>query len=115
MKSSSVLTAALAVVCSATIAHGQGSPAASSTSSSSASPLRTEVYHVHFNHAAPGKASALADFLKTPGSNMPMPGHLMVLRHEDGEAWDYVQVGVIRSIGQHFSQVLRVAFGRNSP
>ena len=56
---------------------------------------RTDVYHVHFNHAAPGKAMALADFLKTPGPNAPMPGHLLVLRHQDGEAWDYVAI-------QHF-------------
>ena len=91
MKLSSLLTAALAVF-SINVAHGQGSPAASSTSPSSAAPSRTEVYHVHFNHAAPGKASALADFLKTPGSNVPMPGHLMVLRHEDGAPWDYVAV-----------------------
>ncbi|HMC28479.1 MAG TPA: hypothetical protein VKM56_11870, partial [Verrucomicrobiae bacterium] len=75
MKSLSLLTAALAVFCSAAIADGQGSPAATS-----AAPPRTEVYHVHFNHAAAGKASALADFLKTPGSNTPMPGHLFVLR-----------------------------------
>ena len=91
MKSSSLLTAALAVF-SINIAHGQVSSAASSTSPSSAAPARTEVYHVHFNHAAPGKASALADFLKMPGSNTPMPGHLMVLRHEDGAPWDYVAV-----------------------
>jgi hypothetical protein len=64
--------------------------AQSPSPSAAGSPMaRTEVYHVHFNHAAPGKAVALGDFLKTPGPNAPMPGHMMVLRHEDGAPWDY--------------------------
>ena len=108
MKSLSLLTAALAVFCSAAIAYGQGSPAASS-----AAPPRTEVYHVHFNHAAAGKASALADFLKTPGSNTPMPGHLFVLRHEDGAPWDYVAIqhigtkATVEAAGNPRSQAMR--------
>jgi hypothetical protein len=89
MKLSPCLTV-LAVFCSATIAHSQKSPSASPASGGS--PARTDVYHVHFNHAAPGKASALADFLKNPGANAPMPGHLLVLRHEDGAPWDYVAI-----------------------
>jgi hypothetical protein len=89
MKATPILTAAFAVFSSAIIAHGQQSPAASPAS---ASPARTEVYHVHFNHAAPGKASALADFLKTPGPDTATAGHLLVLRHEDGAPWDYVAV-----------------------
>ena len=88
MKLLSVLTAALAVF-SLNMARGQTSPA---VSSSSAPPSRTEVYHVHFNHAAPGKASALADFLKTPAPDSSMPGHLLLLRHEDGAPWDYVAI-----------------------
>src|SRR5712691_1093057 len=72
-------------------ALGQSSPR-SPSSSTAAAPARTEVYHVHFNHAAPGKASALADFLKPAGPNAPMPGHVLVLRHEDGAPWDYVAV-----------------------
>jgi hypothetical protein len=89
MKSIPLMTAALAAFCSLTIARGQESPAASPASSS---PARTEVYHVHFNHAAPGKASALADFLKAPVPDAPMPGHVLVLRHEDGAPWDYVAI-----------------------
>jgi hypothetical protein len=71
------------------------SPSPSSSALPSASPAagaRTEVYHVHFNHAAPGKAAALADFLKTPAPNAPMPGHAALFRHEDGAQWDYVGV-----------------------
>ncbi len=72
-------------------ALGQSS-AAAKPSSAAAAPARTEVYHVHFNHAAPGKASELANFLKTPASDTPMAGHLLVLRHEDGAPWDYVAI-----------------------
>ncbi len=65
----------------------------SAASASAATPApRTDVYHVHFNHAAPGKAAALADFLKAGNPNGPMPGHVLVLRHQDGEPWDYVAI-----------------------
>jgi hypothetical protein len=55
----------------------------------STSPARTDVYHVHFTHAAPGKAAALADALKQPNPNAPMPGHSVMFRHQDGDSWDY--------------------------
>jgi hypothetical protein len=48
-----------------------------------------EVYHVHFNKAAPGQAAALGDRLKTPDPKAAMPGHLLVLRHQEGDDWDY--------------------------
>ena len=57
---------------------------------------RTDVYHVHFAAAAPGKASQLADSFKTPAPGSPMPGHILVLRHDYGDSWDYV---VIEHIG----------------
>ena len=53
---------------------------------------RTDVYHVHFAKAALGKAVQLGDWLKTPDSNNPMPNHFIVLRHQDGDAWDYVVI-----------------------
>lgn len=76
------------------------SPAAASSSATSAAtkstatttgaaPGRTDVYHVHFTHAAPGKANALADALKQPAPNAPMPGHFIMFRHQDGDSWDY--------------------------
>src|SRR2546427_12625380 len=55
-------------------------------------PARTDVYHVHFAAAAPGKAVQLADSFKTPLPNNPMPGHTLVLRHNYGDAWDYVVI-----------------------
>jgi hypothetical protein len=53
---------------------------------------RTDVYHLHFTKAALGQAAQLGDWLKTPNPNDPMPGHFIVLRHQDGDAWDYVVI-----------------------
>jgi hypothetical protein len=66
------------------------SPAtAASPAATSAATARTDVYHVHFTHAAPGKATALADGLKQPAPNAPMPGHSIMFRHQNGDSWDY--------------------------
>lgn len=67
------------------------SPAATTTTTAAAtaSSARTDVYHVHFTHAAPGKAAALAEALKQPAPNAPMPGHSIMFRHQDGDSWDY--------------------------
>jgi hypothetical protein len=53
---------------------------------------RTDVYHIHFTKAALGKAVQLGDWLKTPNPNAPTPEHFIVLRHQDGDAWDYVVI-----------------------
>jgi hypothetical protein len=53
---------------------------------------RTDVYHVHFAKSALGKAAQLGDALKTQLPNAPMPGHYLVLRHEQGDEWDYVAI-----------------------
>jgi hypothetical protein len=50
---------------------------------------QTDVYHVHFTKAVPGQATALGDFLKAGDSSAPMPGHFIVLRHQQGDDWDY--------------------------
>jgi hypothetical protein len=52
----------------------------------------TDVYHINFTKAALGKAGALGDVLKKPDPKAPMPGHFMVLRHQDGDDWDYVSI-----------------------
>ena len=59
---------------------------------SAQSVARTDVYHVEFIKAALGKAGPLADYLKAPDPKSPMPGHFIVLRHQDGEDWDYVVI-----------------------
>ena len=82
-----------------TLVHGQGSPKPAAGEKSAApagAGKRTDIYHVHFTKAALGKAVQLGDWLKTPDSNNPMPDHFIVLRHQDGDAWDYV---VITHIG----------------
>jgi hypothetical protein len=55
-----------------------------------------DVYHVHFTKAALGQAGALGQSLSKPDSTSPMPEHFIVLRHQQGDDWDYV---VIQHLG----------------
>jgi len=76
-----------------TFVHAQGTTKSTEKSAAPAGAgKRTDVYHVHFAKAALGKAVQLGDWLKTPDSNNPMPEHFIVLRHQDGDAWDYVVI-----------------------
>lgn len=88
------------------------SPAVATTTSSpaamSAAPARTDVYHVHFTHAAPGKAVALADALKQPDPTAPLPGHFVMFRHQDGDSWDYCVI-------QHMGTKATVEIAPNMP
>ncbi|MEP6637396.1 MAG: hypothetical protein ABJB97_11780 [Acidobacteriota bacterium] len=34
----------------------------------------------------------MLDMLKTPDPKAPMPGHVVILRHQEGDAWDYVAI-----------------------
>ena len=72
------------------------SPPTAAANQKSAAPAgagkRTDVYHVHFTKAALNKAAQLGDWLKTPDPKAPMPGHFLVLRHQEGDAWDYVVI-----------------------
>lgn len=58
---------------------------------------RSDVYHVHFTKAVPGQAAALGKALMVPDSSAPMPEHAIVLRHQEGDSWDFA---VIRHLGQ---------------
>jgi hypothetical protein len=69
------------------LASSGWSQSASPTSSSA--PSRTDLYHVHFAKAATGKAAELGEEEKKQAPNAPMPGHFIVLRHMEGDAWDY--------------------------
>ena len=71
-----------------TALQAQGTTPAAATSS----PKRTDVYHVFFGYAALGKAAELLEFLKTPDPNASGPSHGIILRHQDGDAWDYVAI-----------------------
>jgi hypothetical protein len=94
MKNKALAIAVLTAICSGTIAWGEASPAAS-PASEAGSP-RPEVYHVTFIHGAAGKATALEEWAKKAGANSPVPGHVLILRHEAGAPWDYI---VIQHIG----------------
>lgn len=60
-------------------------------------PAASDIYHVHFTKAAPGQAMALGKALMTPDPTASMPDHFVVLRHQEGDDWDYV---VIQHLGQ---------------
>jgi heme-degrading monooxygenase HmoA len=89
------IAVALFALLPAAFVQAQGTPKAA-TGEKSAAPAgagkRTDVYHVHFTKAAVGKAVQLGDWLKTPDPHNPMPDHFIVLRHQDGDAWDYVVI-----------------------
>jgi hypothetical protein len=53
---------------------------------------RTDVYHVHFAKATLGKGAEEGDSLKKQLPDAPMPGHYIVLRHQNGEDWDYAVI-----------------------
>jgi hypothetical protein len=43
------------------------------------------VYHVHFNKALPAQGAALAADLKKQDPKAPQPGHVLLLRHQEGD------------------------------
>jgi len=77
----STCTLLLALLLFVSISAAQNAPAA-----------RTDVYHVHFAKAALGKAVEQGNYLKTADPNVPMSAHHIVLRHQQGEDWDYVAI-----------------------
>jgi hypothetical protein len=52
----------------------------------------TDVYHVHFVKAVPGKTTELEKTLVAPSVDTPMPTHVLVLRHREGDDWDFASV-----------------------
>ncbi len=72
-----------------TTAGAASSPAAAAAVTA---PARTDLYHVHFSRAAVGKAADQAETLKKQAPDAPMPGHYIVLRHQDGDDWDYCAI-----------------------
>jgi hypothetical protein len=73
-------------------AAATAAPTAGEKPAASPAATRTDVYHVHFTKAALGKAAELADFLKKPDPSSPMPDHFLVLRHQEGDSWDYAVI-----------------------
>jgi hypothetical protein len=92
-----------------TTASSPATTTATTAATTSVAPAaRTDVYHVHFTHAAPGKAAALADGLKQPDPTAPMPGHSVMFRHQDGDSWDYCVI-------QHMGTKATVAIAPTMP
>ena len=86
-----VVAIALGVV-AATAASPQTQPATAGSN--------TDVYHVHFTKAAPEQAAALGKALMVADPKVPMSDHFVVLRHQEGDDWDYA---VIQHLGQKAS------------
>lgn len=82
-----ILSTTLTVFALLLCATAQNPPAAGGSAAA-----RTDVYHVHFAKAAVGKAAQLGDALKTQLPGAPMPGHFIVLRHQQGDEWDYLVI-----------------------
>ena len=92
--------AATAFLCILLPAHGQTSSTSTTTTTTSSTTSsdkvaggtntsRTDIYHVHFAHAAPGKAAELGESFKSPAPGGQQPDHAVVFRHQYGDAWDY--------------------------
>lgn len=77
------------VVCSVLVASVPAAAQAPVAAQAPAAQAAAEVYHIHFTKAVPGQSAALADALLTPDPKAPMPGHVLVLRHRQGDDWDY--------------------------
>jgi hypothetical protein len=67
--------------------------AAVTASAQTAPAAGTDIYHVHFAKSAPGQAVAHAKSLMTPDSFLAMPSHFVVLRHQEGDDWDFAVMG----------------------
>ncbi len=94
----SVLALTALILSPVPLVQAQGSPtpaASSKTGAPAGAGKRTDVYHVHFAKAALGKAAQLGEWLKTPDPKYPTAGHILLLRHQEGDAWDYVVIAHI--------------------
>ena len=52
----------------------------------------SDVYHVHFVKAVPGKSQELRSSLTQPSVETPMPTHVLLLLHREGDDWDFASV-----------------------
>ena len=68
----------------------------------------SQIYHVHFTQAAPGKYAELEKFMATPDPGAAMPGHVLLLRHREGGPWDFVAI-------DHIGPKATVESGRPGP
>ena len=88
------MNAAAPVVVIATLVLASATGVDAQTPAAPAGP--TDFYHVHLTKAVPGQAAALGKELSQPDPNAAMPDHFIVLRHQEGDDWDYA---VIQHLG----------------
>lgn len=72
----------------------------------------TDVYHVMFVKALPGQAALVAKQLQEQDSKDPMAGHYVLLRHQEGDDWDYC---IIRHVGKQATVTIPPAPPPNQP
>lgn len=68
----------------------------------------SQIYHVHFVQAAPGKYAELEKFMATPAPGAASPSHGLLLRHREGSPWDFVAI-------EHIGLKATVESGRPGP
>lgn len=86
----------LLAVSSALAQTGQAAPKAPAAPASSA---QSDLYQVYAVKAAPGKTTDLLNALKNPPAGTAMPTHALILRHLEGDDWDFL---VIQHVGNKF-------------
>ncbi len=52
----------------------------------------SQIYHVSFVQAAPGKIGELEKMMMTPAPGAMSPRHVLALRHREGSPWDFVTI-----------------------
>jgi len=52
----------------------------------------SQIYHVSFVQAAPGKIVELEKMMTTPAPGATSPAHVLFLRHREGSPWDFVTI-----------------------
>lgn len=87
-----ILIAALGVTTTAWAQSPSPAGAASAPAAAASPAARTDIYHVHFAKSALGKATEHGEALKKQDPTGPMQGHYIVLRHQNGDAWDYCAI-----------------------
>lgn len=78
VRSPTIVLAVLAAIATSVQAQAPG-----------AAPRSTDIYHVMFVKAVPGQAAAVAKELQQQDPKDPMASHFVLLRHQEGDDWDY--------------------------
>lgn len=55
-------------------------------------PAFSQIYHVSFVQAAPGKSVELEKLMASPAPGAASPSRLLFLRHREGSPWDFVTI-----------------------